>query len=151
MGPNVACRAGEAQRLSSLTFGCFQVRGKNPQVLTGPKPFHRIPSSQQGAQSWEQSGENLFLSASFWDHWLCLKHGLQRPTWCVCVYIIYLRTLAVLYLLLVDLISCCLPYSLVVNRGLQSISACDAGGKQQPRSPRLSLRLHYASWPGAKK
>uniref|UniRef100_A0A3Q0S9G6 Pleckstrin homology, MyTH4 and FERM domain containing H2 n=1 Tax=Amphilophus citrinellus TaxID=61819 RepID=A0A3Q0S9G6_AMPCI len=36
VGPGVLCRPGEAQRLSSLTFGCFQVRGKSPQVLTGP-------------------------------------------------------------------------------------------------------------------
>uniref|UniRef100_A0AAX7V099 Pleckstrin homology domain containing, family H (with MyTH4 domain) member 2 n=1 Tax=Astatotilapia calliptera TaxID=8154 RepID=A0AAX7V099_ASTCA len=37
-GAGALCRPGEAQRLSSLTFGCFQVRGKNPQVLTGPAP-----------------------------------------------------------------------------------------------------------------
>uniref|UniRef100_A0AAR2LSD8 Pleckstrin homology domain containing, family H (with MyTH4 domain) member 2 n=1 Tax=Pygocentrus nattereri TaxID=42514 RepID=A0AAR2LSD8_PYGNA len=30
-------KPGEAQRLSSLTFGCFQVRGKSLQVLTGPE------------------------------------------------------------------------------------------------------------------
>uniref|UniRef100_A0A3B4FFN1 Pleckstrin homology, MyTH4 and FERM domain containing H2 n=1 Tax=Pundamilia nyererei TaxID=303518 RepID=A0A3B4FFN1_9CICH len=35
----------EAQRLSSLTFGCFQVRGKNPQVLTGPAPSQKTLSS----------------------------------------------------------------------------------------------------------
>ncbi|XP_075903426.1 pleckstrin homology domain-containing family H member 2 isoform X2 [Nelusetta ayraudi] len=48
-GQRAVCRAGEAQRLSSLTFGCFQVRGKNPQVLTGPEPSHRALSSQEGA------------------------------------------------------------------------------------------------------
>uniref|UniRef100_A0A673G1C2 Pleckstrin homology domain-containing family H member 2-like n=1 Tax=Sinocyclocheilus rhinocerous TaxID=307959 RepID=A0A673G1C2_9TELE len=32
---------GEAQRLSSLTFGCFQIRGKSPQVLTGPEPAQK--------------------------------------------------------------------------------------------------------------
>lgn len=32
---------GEAQRLSSLTFGCIQIRGKSPQVLTGPEPAQR--------------------------------------------------------------------------------------------------------------
>ncbi|KAI1894433.1 hypothetical protein AGOR_G00115760 [Albula goreensis] len=40
-------KPGEAQRLSSLTFGCFQVRGKNPQVLTGPEPARRTISTQQ--------------------------------------------------------------------------------------------------------
>ncbi|XP_076141882.1 pleckstrin homology domain-containing family H member 2 [Alosa pseudoharengus] len=35
-GGSVQSRPGEAHRLSSLTFGCFQVRGKSPQVLTGP-------------------------------------------------------------------------------------------------------------------
>uniref|UniRef100_A0A8C9XTM0 Pleckstrin homology, MyTH4 and FERM domain containing H2 n=1 Tax=Sander lucioperca TaxID=283035 RepID=A0A8C9XTM0_SANLU len=42
----VLCRPGEAQRLSSLTFGCFQVRGKSPQVLTGPAPCQRSLSTQ---------------------------------------------------------------------------------------------------------
>lgn len=32
---------GEARRLSSLTFGCFQNRGKIPQVLTGPEPSQK--------------------------------------------------------------------------------------------------------------
>lgn len=36
---------GEAQRLSSLTFGCFQIRGKNPQVLTGPEPSQKSIST----------------------------------------------------------------------------------------------------------
>ncbi|XP_019112890.2 pleckstrin homology domain-containing family H member 2 isoform X2 [Larimichthys crocea] len=45
-GRGVLCRPGEAQRLSSLTFGCFQVRGKNPQVLTGPAPSQRTLSTQ---------------------------------------------------------------------------------------------------------
>ncbi|XP_047459247.1 pleckstrin homology domain-containing family H member 2 [Mugil cephalus] len=40
-GRGVLSRPGEAQRLSSLTFGCFQVRGKSPQVLTGPAPSQR--------------------------------------------------------------------------------------------------------------
>uniref|UniRef100_W5KAF4 Pleckstrin homology, MyTH4 and FERM domain containing H2 n=1 Tax=Astyanax mexicanus TaxID=7994 RepID=W5KAF4_ASTMX len=34
-------KPGEAQRLSSLTFGCFQVRGKSLQVLTGPVSAQR--------------------------------------------------------------------------------------------------------------
>ncbi|TNM99764.1 hypothetical protein fugu_012797 [Takifugu bimaculatus] len=41
------CCPGEAQRLSSLTFGCFQVKAKNPQVLTGPEPSQRTLSSQE--------------------------------------------------------------------------------------------------------
>ncbi|XP_029031270.1 pleckstrin homology domain-containing family H member 2 [Betta splendens] len=44
-------RPGEAQRLSSLTFGCFQVRGKSPQVLTGPAPSQRTLSSQQETEA----------------------------------------------------------------------------------------------------
>ncbi|XP_061083918.1 pleckstrin homology domain-containing family H member 2 [Conger conger] len=40
-------KPGEAQRLSSLTFGCFQVRAKSPQVLTGPEPARRTVSTQQ--------------------------------------------------------------------------------------------------------
>ncbi|XP_017546097.1 pleckstrin homology domain-containing family H member 2 isoform X1 [Pygocentrus nattereri] len=38
-------KPGEAQRLSSLTFGCFQVRGKSLQVLTGPVPAQKSNSS----------------------------------------------------------------------------------------------------------
>ncbi|KAG7511976.1 pleckstrin-likey domain-containing family H member 2 [Solea senegalensis] len=53
-GRGALIRPGEAQRLSSLTFGCFQVRGKNPQVLTGPAPSQRTLSSQEEA---EGSGE----------------------------------------------------------------------------------------------
>uniref|UniRef100_A0A8C0Y346 Pleckstrin homology, MyTH4 and FERM domain containing H2 n=1 Tax=Cyprinus carpio carpio TaxID=630221 RepID=A0A8C0Y346_CYPCA len=36
---------GEAQRLSSLTFGCIQIRGKSPQVLTGPEPAQKSVST----------------------------------------------------------------------------------------------------------
>lgn len=46
-GRGVLWEPGEAQRLSSLTFGCFQVRGKNPQVLTGPAPSQRTLSTQE--------------------------------------------------------------------------------------------------------
>lgn len=63
-GQRAVCRAGEAQRLSSLTFGCFQVRGKNPQVLTGPEPSHRALSSQEGAPHWGITGENRRFSIS---------------------------------------------------------------------------------------
>ncbi|XP_066534880.1 pleckstrin homology domain-containing family H member 2 [Hoplias malabaricus] len=38
-------KPGEAQRLSGLTFGCFQVRGKSLQVLTSPVPAQRSDSS----------------------------------------------------------------------------------------------------------
>ncbi|KAK2922223.1 pleckstrin homology domain-containing family H member 2 isoform X1 [Channa argus] len=50
-GQGVICQPGEAQRLSSLTFGCFQVRGKNPQVLTGPTPSQRTLSTQGETES----------------------------------------------------------------------------------------------------
>ncbi|KAK5605191.1 hypothetical protein CRENBAI_021359 [Crenichthys baileyi] len=43
----VLWKPGEAQRLSSLTFGCFQVMSKNPQVLTGPTPSQRTLSTQE--------------------------------------------------------------------------------------------------------
>lgn len=43
-------KPGEAQRLSSLTFGCFQVRGKSPQVMTGPAPSQRTLSSPEEAE-----------------------------------------------------------------------------------------------------
>lgn len=43
----VQCCPGEAQRLSSLTFGCFQVKAKSPQVLTGPEPSQRSLSSPE--------------------------------------------------------------------------------------------------------
>ncbi|XP_074532607.1 pleckstrin homology domain-containing family H member 2 [Halichoeres trimaculatus] len=45
-GRGVLSRPGEAQRLSSLTFGCFQVKGKSPQVLIGPAPCKRTLSIQ---------------------------------------------------------------------------------------------------------
>ncbi|KAG1935917.1 pleckstriny domain-containing family H [Pimephales promelas] len=40
-GGPVQPSVGEAKRLSSLTFGCFQNRGKIPQVLTGPEPSQK--------------------------------------------------------------------------------------------------------------
>ncbi|KAG7274725.1 hypothetical protein CRUP_035516 [Coryphaenoides rupestris] len=49
-------RPGEAQRLSSLTFGCFQVRGKSPQVLTGPEPSQRTLSAQPLTEAAEWGG-----------------------------------------------------------------------------------------------
>uniref|UniRef100_A0A3Q1G8E2 Pleckstrin homology domain containing, family H (with MyTH4 domain) member 2 n=1 Tax=Acanthochromis polyacanthus TaxID=80966 RepID=A0A3Q1G8E2_9TELE len=57
-GRGVLCRPGEAQRLSSLTFGCFQVRGKNPQVLTGPAPSQRTLSTQGETESRDKSGKS---------------------------------------------------------------------------------------------
>uniref|UniRef100_A0A3B4ZV35 Pleckstrin homology, MyTH4 and FERM domain containing H2 n=1 Tax=Stegastes partitus TaxID=144197 RepID=A0A3B4ZV35_9TELE len=55
-GRGVLCRPGEAQRLSSLTFGCFQVRGKNPQVLTGPAPSQRTLSTQGETEGRDKTG-----------------------------------------------------------------------------------------------
>uniref|UniRef100_A0A667XPN1 Pleckstrin homology, MyTH4 and FERM domain containing H2 n=1 Tax=Myripristis murdjan TaxID=586833 RepID=A0A667XPN1_9TELE len=54
-------RPGEAQRLSSLTFGCFQVRGKSPQVLTGPAPSQRTLSTQPEGETEgaDKTGETL--------------------------------------------------------------------------------------------
>lgn len=57
-GRGVLCRPGEAQRLSSLTFGCFQVRGKNPQVLTGPAPSRRTLSTQGESEGRGDAGES---------------------------------------------------------------------------------------------
>lgn len=56
-GRGVLCRPGEAQRLSSLTFGCFQVRGKNPQVLTGPAPSQRTLSTQEETEGRDECGK----------------------------------------------------------------------------------------------
>ncbi|KAL0964359.1 hypothetical protein UPYG_G00322800 [Umbra pygmaea] len=49
-GGDIHSKPGEAHRLSSLTFGCFQVQGKNPQVLTGPEPAQRTLSTQAEAE-----------------------------------------------------------------------------------------------------
>nr|XP_015218797.1 PREDICTED: pleckstrin homology domain-containing family H member 2 [Lepisosteus oculatus] len=50
-----APKPGEAQRLSSLTFGCFQVRAKSPQVQTRPEPGHRaVTSRQEGSAGKEE-------------------------------------------------------------------------------------------------
>ncbi|XP_076017082.1 pleckstrin homology domain-containing family H member 2 [Genypterus blacodes] len=61
-GGGLLSRPGEAQRLSSLTFGCFQVRGKSPQVLTGPAPSQRTLSTQpegetEGRENTERSSK----------------------------------------------------------------------------------------------
>ncbi|XP_031139983.1 pleckstrin homology domain-containing family H member 2 [Sander lucioperca] len=63
----VLCRPGEAQRLSSLTFGCFQVRGKSPQVLTGPAPCQRSLSTQgetEGRDKTEKSSKQTVFSGT---------------------------------------------------------------------------------------
>uniref|UniRef100_A0A7N6ARU4 Pleckstrin homology domain containing, family H (with MyTH4 domain) member 2 n=1 Tax=Anabas testudineus TaxID=64144 RepID=A0A7N6ARU4_ANATE len=57
-GQGVLCRPGEAQRLSSLTFGCFQVRGKNPQVLVGPSPSQRTLSTQGETEGRDKAGKS---------------------------------------------------------------------------------------------
>ncbi|XP_077437927.1 pleckstrin homology domain-containing family H member 2 [Vanacampus margaritifer] len=46
----VLCKPGEAHRVSSLTFGCFQVRGKSAQVLTGPLPSQRSLSTEEESE-----------------------------------------------------------------------------------------------------
>uniref|UniRef100_A0A673VZ23 Pleckstrin homology, MyTH4 and FERM domain containing H2 n=1 Tax=Salmo trutta TaxID=8032 RepID=A0A673VZ23_SALTR len=58
-GVGVQSKPGEAQRLSSLTFGCFQVRGKNPQVLTGPEPVQRTLRTQPEAEGGNNTGQSL--------------------------------------------------------------------------------------------
>ncbi|MGH0164668.1 UNVERIFIED_CONTAM: hypothetical protein FKN15_047360 [Acipenser sinensis] len=60
---SVAPKPGEAQRLSSLTFGCFQVRAKNPQVLTGPEQGHRA-TNQETAGRYSRAGSETYLTAS---------------------------------------------------------------------------------------
>ncbi|KAJ8014229.1 hypothetical protein DPEC_G00038080 [Dallia pectoralis] len=55
-GGVVQSKPGEAHRLSSLTFGCFQVRGRNPEVLTGPEPAQRTLSTQ--AEGVDDGGNN---------------------------------------------------------------------------------------------
>ncbi|CAN9500031.1 unnamed protein product [Ophioblennius macclurei] len=57
-GRGVPCRPGEAQRLSSLTFGCFQVRGKNPQVLTGPAPSQRTLSTPGETETGDKTDQS---------------------------------------------------------------------------------------------
>ncbi|KAG7229889.1 hypothetical protein INR49_009606 [Caranx melampygus] len=66
-GRGVLCRPGEAQRLSSLTFGCFQVRGKNPQVLTGPAPSQRTISTQGETEARDET-EDHSASESLGDN-----------------------------------------------------------------------------------
>ncbi|XP_077960053.1 pleckstrin homology domain-containing family H member 2 isoform X2 [Gasterosteus aculeatus] len=56
-GREVLCKPGEAKRLSSLTFGCFQVRGKSPQVLVGPAPCQRTVSSQEETEGRDTTKE----------------------------------------------------------------------------------------------
>uniref|UniRef100_A0A4W5M436 Pleckstrin homology, MyTH4 and FERM domain containing H2 n=1 Tax=Hucho hucho TaxID=62062 RepID=A0A4W5M436_9TELE len=58
-GGGVQSKPGEAQRLSSLTFGCFQVRGKNPQVLTGPEPVQRTLRIQPETDGGNNTGQSL--------------------------------------------------------------------------------------------
>lgn len=63
-----SARPGEAQRLSSLTFGCFQVRGKSPQVLTGPEPSQRTLSAQPliEAAEWGEGDDGKDYNAASW-------------------------------------------------------------------------------------
>jgi len=70
-GLGVLCRPGEAQRLSSLTFGCFQVRGKNPQVLTGPAPSQRTLCMQGETDARDATGKSPLVTARdyLWAVW----------------------------------------------------------------------------------
>uniref|UniRef100_A0A8C9VYV0 Pleckstrin homology, MyTH4 and FERM domain containing H2 n=1 Tax=Scleropages formosus TaxID=113540 RepID=A0A8C9VYV0_SCLFO len=53
-------KAGEAQRLSSLTFGCFQVRANNPQIIRGPEPSRRtISFKHDGKENSESAGVDV--------------------------------------------------------------------------------------------
>lgn len=61
-GGGVPRSPGEARRLSSLTFGCFQVKAKSPQVLTGPEPSQRTLSSQE---SEGQNGKASFAPRAY--------------------------------------------------------------------------------------
>ncbi|XP_041866886.1 pleckstrin homology domain-containing family H member 2 [Melanotaenia boesemani] len=63
----VLSRPGEAQRLSSLTFGCFQVRGKNPQVLHGPAPAQRTLSTQGETDGRDTTEKNKQMAVSETD------------------------------------------------------------------------------------
>lgn len=163
VGQKAICRTGEAQRLSSLTFGCFQVRGKNPQVLAGPEPSHRTLSGQQGAQHWEQNGKNLHLlnlrlsehTEVMWSPWK-VSVSRKNPE----------RVAAFPLLFFARDITCHLFYfyttcsfhplflacSFLVDGRTQSPSASsDTRGQQHSQSPGLSLRLYYARWRCAKK
>ncbi|XP_048858663.1 pleckstrin homology domain-containing family H member 2 isoform X2 [Brienomyrus brachyistius] len=51
-------KPGEAQRLSSLTFGCFQVRANSPQVITGPEPCRRTLSTRQDGKDAEDGAHS---------------------------------------------------------------------------------------------
>ena len=53
-------RPGQAQRLSSLTFGCFQVTGKNPQVLTGPAPSQRMLTTKGETEGRDKTGNSSY-------------------------------------------------------------------------------------------
>lgn len=65
-------KPGQAQRLSSLTFGCFHVQGKSPQVRTGPMPVQR---STGGVCTTLTPTDSRRLSAGQADpHIYILKH-----------------------------------------------------------------------------
>lgn len=70
-GGGVLPKPGEAQRLSSLTFGCFQVRGKSPQVLIGPEPSQRTLSTQpeREAEGDDKTGKTPGATGSM--QWIC--------------------------------------------------------------------------------
>lgn len=61
-------KSGEAHRVSSLTFGCFQVRGESAQVLTGPVPSQRSLSVEEETEGRVNIGKNaLYKETSAMD------------------------------------------------------------------------------------
>lgn len=77
-GRGVLCRPGEAHRLSSLTFGCFQVRGKSPQVLTGPAPCQRTLSNQGGAEGRDATSESPQIQSFGFENGLWAKQDAGK-------------------------------------------------------------------------
>lgn len=72
--PNV----GEPQRLSSLTFGCFQIRGKRPQVQTGPEPSQKSISTLQDRDHTHMDCRRPLIGWKFYIiSFLCLTENLS--------------------------------------------------------------------------
>lgn len=76
-GGAAQCCPGEAQRLSSLTFGCFQVKAKNAQVLTGPEPSQRSLSSLEN-EGQDQNGKASTSRGCGCDFSLCVAYFYIR-------------------------------------------------------------------------
>ncbi|XP_068597340.1 pleckstrin homology domain-containing family H member 2 [Brachionichthys hirsutus] len=65
-GREVLSRPGAAQRLSSLTFGCLQVRGRNPQVLSGPEPSQKTLGPEEESVGTNKTEKADRCAASSW-------------------------------------------------------------------------------------